>query len=133
VCAIPSRSYVCLCVLGLPPTPPAPLLSCPALVVVPAVFVSRPETVPPALLLKVAALFTAPVIVALLLTVPVPEIPTVPTTRLLLVKVPPDTDAPPLSCPALVVVPAVFVSRPETVPPALLLKVAALFTAPVIV
>ena len=48
---------------------------------------------------------------------------------LLLVSVPPDTDAPPLRTPALVVVPAVLVSRPVTVPSLLLMNVAALFTA----
>ena len=44
---------------------------------------------------------------------------------------PPLTVAPPLSCPALVVVPAVLVSSPDTVPLALLLKVPELLTVPV--
>src|ERR1700682_6495080 len=118
---------------SVPPVTFAPPLSWPLFVVVPAEFVSRPDTVPLTLLLNVAALLTAPVIVRLLLTVPVPVIPTVPEIRLLLVTVPPLTDAPPLSWPALVVVPAVLVSRPDTVPAALLLNVAALLTAPAIV
>ena len=122
-----------LLLVTVPPLTVAPPLSWPALVVVPAVLVNRPDTVPFALLLKVAALFTTPVMVALFSTSPVPEIATVPEIRLLLVTVPPLTVAPPLSCPSLVVVPAVLVSRPDTVPLALLLKVAALFTAPVMV
>ena len=117
----------------VPPVTLTPPLSWPALVVVPAVLVNRPDTVPPALLLKVAALFTAPVMVAWLSTAPVPEIATVPRIRLLLVTVPPLTVAPALSRPPLVVVPAVLVNRPDIVPPALLLNVAALFTTPVMV
>ena len=78
--------------------------------------VSSPDTVPLALLLKVAALFTAPVMVRSLLTVPVPEIVTVPEIKPLLWTVPPVTVAPPLSWPSLVVVPAVLVRSPDTVP-----------------
>src|SRR5947199_297446 len=102
-------SEIRLLLVRVPPLTLAPPLSCPALTVAPAVLVSLHETVPPALLLNVEAFATVPVMVALLLTVP-PEIPTAPEIRLLLVRVPPLTLAPPLSCPSLTVVPAVFVS-----------------------
>src|SRR5437588_8810380 len=47
------------------------------------------------------------------------------------VNVPPLTLAPPLSAPLFVVVPAVLVSNPDTVAPALLLKVPAFAMVPV--
>ena len=63
------------------------------MVVVPAVLVSRPETVPAALLLKVPALLTAPVTVKLLLKVPPEVMPTVDVRLPVLDSVPAETMA----------------------------------------
>ena len=71
---------------NVPPLTVAPPLSAPLFVVVPAVLVSRPDTVAPALLLKMPAFDTVPVQVRLLLIVPALET-TLPVQMPLLVMV----------------------------------------------
>ena len=60
----------------------------------------------------------------------VAELVSVPATRFVVLSVPPVMVAPPLRLPPFVVVPADCVSRPETVAPALLLKVSLVATVP---
>src|SRR5262249_47169037 len=103
---------------------PAPLLlnalplfaTSPVTLNVPVLLMS-PFTWPPDAL-TTADLVTPPLIGPAVFSVPVNETfaPPLIAPVLVLVKVPPDTDAPPFSWPSLVVVPAVLVSSPETVP-----------------